>query len=857
MKHADALAQLARETARARRNLALERAARAGFWLVAAISAWAAFALWGGHAALAFLAQPLASLAALAGFVWLGLRARRAWRAPTQAEARARLAEDSALETAAFEALGDQPSRYDAVAMALWKREQDHAVARVAKAHARAPHIHLADIDRFYLRFAIVAVLVAGVLIAGAAGPDRLARAFLPDPGPLLGDQPIAVEAWVSPAEYTHAAPLSLSDRLGERVETPPSIRATVRVSGPAGAPKLVFQGQSGRREARFTRAADGAWEAQMDIPGAGALKIVRFHTRASWRLAPARDAQPSAAFAAPVANETQERITVSWRASDDYGLRRMYLRVRPINPPEGLTRADAIDTELEAPAGDPREAQAQATIDLAAHPYAGMEVEARIVAEDALGQQGLSEPLRFKIPEKVFLQPLARAAIEIRRHILTDRRAYRPAPRERTRTMRDPFGQRADARIVVRDYDRRPALQRAPEGVRRAARLLDALSMAPEDGYFRDMAVFLGLTYARSELELAQSIGETQKAADTLWRTALRAEYGGAADAREALEEIQRQLAQALAEGAPQEKIRQLMEALREATRNYMQALVQEAMRTGAQENVEDTEEQTELSAQDIEDMMEQVQRLAEQGRHAEAQQMLDQLSQILANMDVRLSENQSQEGGEGEGGQDQQMQQSMDQLSQSMGEQRALNNETQQQQRQQQQSQGGGGGDQQGGMGGDELAERQGEIRQGLSQAQRMSDQAGAAPSDALNDANAAMRQAEDALRRGDMEGAQAAQNTALDRMREGAQTLAAEMRERGRQGQGERGGEQGGARDPLGRSIGGDEGEGDTVPSTADPVRAREIFDEIRRRAQDANRPEAERDYLRRLLDRFGDS
>jgi hypothetical protein len=43
---------------------------------------------------------------------------------------------------------------------------------------------------------------------------------------------------------------------------------------------------------------------------------------------------------------------------------------------------------------------------------------------------------------------------------------------------------------------------------------------------------------------------------------------------------------------------------------------------------------------------------------------------------------------------------------------------------------------------------------------------------------------------------------------------------------------------------------------VPSQSDPVRAREIFDEIRRRAQDPNRPAAEREYLRRLLDRFGD-
>ena len=45
MKHQDALAQLARETARARNALALERAVRGGFWLALAVSVWAALAL--------------------------------------------------------------------------------------------------------------------------------------------------------------------------------------------------------------------------------------------------------------------------------------------------------------------------------------------------------------------------------------------------------------------------------------------------------------------------------------------------------------------------------------------------------------------------------------------------------------------------------------------------------------------------------------------------------------------------------------------------------------------------------------------------------------------------------------------
>ncbi|HRE44533.1 MAG TPA: hypothetical protein PKY87_11265, partial [Terricaulis sp.] len=107
MKHADAIAQLARETARAKRNLALERAVRAGFWLAAAVALWAIIALVGGHERLPYLAQPLAALGALIAFALLGLRAKRSFRAPSHSEARARLAEDSALEAAAFEALGD------------------------------------------------------------------------------------------------------------------------------------------------------------------------------------------------------------------------------------------------------------------------------------------------------------------------------------------------------------------------------------------------------------------------------------------------------------------------------------------------------------------------------------------------------------------------------------------------------------------------------------------------------------------------------------------------------------------------------------------------------------------------------
>ena len=198
--------------------------------------------------------------------------------------------------------------------------------------------------------------------------------------------------------------------------------------------------------------------------------------------------------------------------------------------------------------------------------------------------------------------------------------------------------------------------------------------------------------------------------------------------------------------------------------------------------------------------------------------------------------------------------MQQSMDELSETMGEQRALRDETQQQQ--QQDGQGGSGGEQQGGQGGDDLAERQAQIRQGLAEAQRMADEAGAAPSDDLNAAGEAMRRAEDALRRGDLEGAEAAQarrwKICAKAPRRSARKCASAGSEGNEQGAWRRS-RSAGPRRPA-RAMATAKAR---VPTTADPVRAREIFDEIRRRAQDPNRPEAEREYLRRLLDRFGDS
>ena len=167
-----------------------------------------------------------------------------------------------------------------------------------------------------------------------------------------------------------------------------------------------------------------------------------------------------------------------------------------------------------------------------------------------------------------------------------------------------------------------------------------------------------------------------------------------------------------------------------------------------------------------------------------------------------------------------------------------------------------------------GDDLAQRQGELRDRLGDLGR-----GTLPGEGteqgdnarreLDRAGRAMREAEDALRDGDLPGALDRQAEAIEALREGMRNLGEAMAEEQRQqGDGSQGEQVGRAdpnsqRDPLGREpgdsarIGSDRNmlQGEDVYR-----RAQDLLDEIRRRTGDQSRPDSERDYLKRLLDMF---
>ena len=103
---------------------------------------------------------------------------------------------------------------------------------------------------------------------------------------------------------------------------------------------------------------------------------------------------------------------------------------------------------------------------------------------------------------------------------------------------------------------------------------MLDVLTIAPQIYHAKSAGTYIGIRSARWALANAKRGEEVEHVEDLLWQIALGLERGGLLSAAEALRRLQALLAQALAQGAPQSVIDELLRRYNEAMQRYMQAL-------------------------------------------------------------------------------------------------------------------------------------------------------------------------------------------------------------------------------------------------------------------------------------------
>jgi hypothetical protein len=284
-----------------------------------------------------------------------------------------------------------------------------------------------------------------------------------------------------------------------------------------------------------------------------------------------------------------------------------------------------------------------------------------------------------------------------------------------------------------------------------------------------------------------------------------------------------------------------------------FLQALAEEARRNPQMSNIPPNADMRTLRSQDLERMLDQIENLAKNGARDAARQLLSELQNMLENLQAgRPMMGDQQDGG--------QMMQSLNELGEMIRRQQQLMDQTYQAERGMNPD---GSGQP---MTPEELAEalknlqqQQGDLQQQLQDLMAQLEGMGMEPNGKLGQAGEAMGDAEGALGEGRPGRAVGDQGSALDALRQGAQSLSQQMmanRGPGRGG-GFRNGDQMPNEDPLGRpqrTTGPDLGNTVKVPDEIDIQRAREILEAIRKRLGEPDRPVVERDYLERLLDRF---
>jgi uncharacterized protein (TIGR02302 family) len=765
------------------------------------------------------------------------------FRWPSREEALGRLDRGSGIRHRPATALTDTLATQDPVAQALWQAQRERTLASIKRIRAGLPSPRLAIHDPWALRALVAVMMVAAYVAAGDERTLRTEAAF--DWNGVLAPATIRVDAWVTPPLYTGRPPIILSAANKDAaipaagpLQVPAGSTLIVRSSG--GTLDVVAGG--GVTEAAPTeQAPKGTNERHFTIAGDGTAHVRAPSGQPQWKFTATPDRAPTISLTKDPERQARGSLQMSYKIEDDYGVTeaQAHFAARPGDAPKGAAEPrplfDAPQFPLVLPNARTRNGVGQTVKDLSEDPYAGAEVTLTLTAKDEAGNEGRSEPFNMRMPERLFTKPLARALIEQRR-------------------------------ILALDANQNAQVYAA----------LEALMIAPEL-FTPEAGQYLGLYSVARQLEAARSDAAKRDVVASLWALAVTIEDGNITDVDKALRAAQEALKQALERGASDEEIKKLTENLRAALDNFMRQLA-EQLRNNPQQLARPLDPNTRvMRQQDLNNMIERMERLSRSGDKEAAKQLLEQLQQMLENLQM------AQPGQSG----DSDMEQALNELGDMIRKQQQLRDKTfKQGQDSRRDRMRGKQGDQ--GMGDlqqdqqglrDRLKKLQQELaKRGMGQGQRgekgqrgeqgQQGQQGQGQQgdqgdgeDGLGEADTAMGDATGRLGEGNADGAVDSQGKALDALRKGAQSLAEAMQQGEGEGQGDgpgnRAGRQQGAgngNDPLGRPLHGREfGDDYTVkiPGEIDVQRVRRILEELRRRLADPQRPQIELDYIERLL------
>ena len=496
---------------------------------------------------------------------------------PTLSQARRRVEVDNNLAHRPFD------TAHDTLAMGqdqqAWQNHQEKAAILVGQAKPSRLRPALAPMDKYHLRFAIPALLILAAMVGVGDNLERLRASLAPAWISGITAKNAHYEAWIDPPEYTGRPPSYFKQ--SNTISAPEGSEFVARISGVKTAPRLILRTGNRTRKITPTRLGPKSFEARaiVNMPTTASFRIGG--QSKTWVLNIGKDRPPTIEFEEVPKAGKRDKLIFTYNLNDDFGVVELSLSMH--------LKQDANKTletvSVNLPGSSVRTTEAEpASLDMTKHKWAGKIVIGHLIAKDGKGQIGASTPHEFIVPNKIFVEPLAKSVAEQRLLMLAGTEEYAPL-KPLPPVDSDTFVTRP---IFAVDTPERTLL-RAPVPVQRAAALIEIVTDQPS-GIFDDPSVYMGLRNIYRRLHTAKNQQSLIGIPQDLWAIALRAEFGLLGDALEDMRAAERALNNAMARRAPQREIDVLFDRYDAAVERYMEALMLEAVKNAKNQD-QDTE--------------------------------------------------------------------------------------------------------------------------------------------------------------------------------------------------------------------------------------------------------------------------
>ncbi len=692
-------------------------------------------------------------------------------------------------------------------ALSMWRLHMAQQSKQLRQLKFIFPRVWLSEGDPNALRAMALFLVVTSAVFAGGDYKGRLVSSF--DIAVPIEKQVLQLDIWATPPEYTAEAPrLLFTGEVSEAgavsdFKLPQGSSLVATLSGTDDIPVL----KSEKEEKTLSRIAKENFQISWDNIPAGRWQLdVDGDVVADFVISLTPDLPPVANLLATPMATSRNALQMLGRAEDDYGV--MGLKARFYRDSGGRE----LLLDLPFPEGQ-KQSESQSYIDLTADMWAGLPVRMHLEATDEQDQVGRSRTIELILPERRFSHPVARVLVSERKKLVLD-----------------------------------PVNNRLP-----VIATLEAITSLPE-AMDHDWGVVLAISVARASLITDIMSEKIEPVAGLLWQAALKLENGNLNLAEQRLRDAEKALMEALNSGASSDEISHRVQELKEAMNAFLAEMATRSLSPEDFQNLPMSQTPNAFAQDDLNRMLSQVDDLAKTGATDEARNLLNQLQNILENLQAagEMSQNGQMQAG----------QKVLKELGDIVTEQQSLLDQTfllsETEAREADEAARNPDSLPYAGRPEDyaKLKKLQEALRQQLGDVMGDLGLNGPIPAP-LGRAERAMKRAQEALTRQQSGEAQNWQQKALQQLQQSASSIAQQMMQG--QGSGQMRGSVGqdGMPDPLNRLDGPpNEGEGvdKRIPGSSGVSRARAILNELQRRLNEPGRSPLEKDYLKRLLERF---